>query len=84
MVEIAKALLQDIRILILDEPTASLTQVEAEKLFRSDRRAQGQGVSGIVYVSHRMSEIRLVGDRITVLRDGRRIGTSAMAEVSDR
>ena len=82
MVEIAKALLQDIRVLILDEPTASLTQVEADKLFRLIAELKAQGV-GIVYVSHRMSEIRQVGDRITVLRDGRKIGTSAMAAVTD-
>jgi len=82
MVEIAKALLQDIRVLILDEPTASLTQVEAEKLFRLIAELKERGV-GIIYVSHRMSEIREVGDRITVLRDGRGIGTSAIAEVTD-
>jgi ribose transport system ATP-binding protein len=82
MVEIAKALLQDLRVLILDEPTASLTHVEAEKLFHLADDLKSKGV-GIVYVSHRMSEIRQVGDRVTVLRDGRHIGTAAIEDVDD-
>ena len=74
MTEIAKALLQDVKVLILDEPTASLTEQETEKLFALIARLKGEGV-GIVYVSHRMSEIKQVGDRVTVLRDGRKVGT---------
>ena len=74
MTEIAKALLQDVKVLILDEPTASLTEQETEKLFSLIARLKREGV-GIVYVSHRMREIKQVGDRVTVLRDGRKVGT---------
>ena len=74
MTEIAKALLQDVKVLILDEPTASLTEQETEKLFALIARLKSEGV-GIIYVSHRMREIKQVGDRVTVLRDGRKVGT---------
>jgi ABC-type sugar transport system ATPase subunit len=80
MVEIARALAVRARILILDEPTASLSQVEAETLFARLRRLREQGV-GIVYISHRLEEIRRLADRITVLRDGRNVGTRGAAEV---
>lgn len=82
MVEIAKALLQDLHLLILDEPTASLTDREAEKLFELILKLKARGV-GIIYVSHRMAELRRIADRFTVLRDGKRITSGAMAEVSD-
>lgn len=82
MVEIAKALRTGPRVLILDEPTASLTDGEAEKLFDAIAQLKRAGV-GIVYVSHRMSEIRHLSDRVTVLRGGRKIGTVNTAEVSD-
>ncbi|MCL6284158.1 sugar ABC transporter ATP-binding protein [Ruegeria sp. 2012CJ41-6] len=82
MVEIAKALLQDVQVLILDEPTASLTDSEAEKLFELVERLKTDGC-GIIYVSHRMAEIRKIGDRVTVLRDGRKIGTVTCADTSD-
>jgi rhamnose transport system ATP-binding protein len=74
MVEIAKAIGADARILIMDEPTSSLTDVEVERLFRviADLRAQG---SCIVYISHRLEEIFAIADRITVLRDGETVGT---------
>jgi ribose transport system ATP-binding protein len=81
MVEIAKALLHDIRVLILDEPTASLTDAESEKLFALIERLTGQGI-GVIYVSHRLGEIKRVADRVTVLRDGRRIGTVGAGQVS--
>ena len=74
MVEIAKAFRGEVRVLILDEPTASLTEKETERLFALLARLKGRGV-GIVYISHRIQEIRRIGDRITVLRDGRKIGT---------
>ncbi|MEP6915286.1 MAG: sugar ABC transporter ATP-binding protein [Acidobacteriota bacterium] len=74
LVEIAGALSRDCRLLILDEPTAALTDPEIEHLFRNIRRLQAEGV-GIVYVSHRMEEIRRIADRITVMRDGRSIAT---------
>jgi ribose transport system ATP-binding protein len=74
MVEIAKALQGEPSILILDEPTASLTENEAERLFGLIQRLKAQGL-GIIYITHRMQEIRRLADRITVLRDGRRIAT---------
>ncbi len=70
MVEIAKAFRSEPSILILDEPTASLTERETERLFALIEQAKAQGV-GIIYITHRMGEIRRIGDRITVLRDGR-------------
>lgn len=83
MTEIAKALLQNVKLLILDEPTASLTERETEKLFALIERLKSQGV-GIIYVSHRMAEIKRLGDRITVLRDGRKIGTVDAADVDEK
>ncbi len=73
MVEIAKALSQDARILVLDEPTAALSDKETEKLFRMIDTLKKQGVA-MVYISHRMAEVFSMGDRITVLRDGRKVG----------
>ena len=70
MVEIAKAFRTEPSVLILDEPTASLTERETEQLFALIEQAKRQGV-GIIYITHRMSEISRIGDRITVLRDGR-------------
>ncbi|MDO9250878.1 sugar ABC transporter ATP-binding protein [Hydrogenophaga sp.] len=74
MVEIAKGLRGEVSVLILDEPTASLTDKEAQHLFALVDRLKAQGV-GIVYISHRMQEITQIADRITVLRDGRKITT---------
>ena len=82
MVEIAKALLTDVRLLILDEPTASLTEAETIKLFALIDRLRAQGV-GIIYVSHRMGEIKQIADRISVLRDGRKIATVMADAISD-
>jgi len=82
MVEIAKALLGEPRILILDEPTASLTEREAERLFELVAALKLCGV-GIIYVSHRMREIRALADRITVLRDGQLVRTLDAASVQD-
>ncbi len=82
MVEIAKAFLADVRLLILDEPTASLTEAEAGKLFDLVSKLKAKGV-GIIYVSHRMREIKQIADRITVLRDGRKITTVEAADVSE-
>ena len=82
MVEIAKALLAEVRLLILDEPTASLTENETYKLFDLVGSLKAKGV-GIVYVSHRMREIKQIADRITVLRDGRKIATRHVDEVSE-
>lgn len=74
IIEIAKALSFDARIIILDEPTASLTEKESETLFSIIENLKNQGVS-IVYISHRMDEIFRLSDRITILRDGSYIGT---------
>ena len=74
MVEVAKALSLDARILIMDEPTAALTEHEIKELFTTIRRLRDKGVS-IVYISHRMEELFEIGDRVTVLRDGRTVGT---------
>ncbi len=74
MAEIAKALLSDVKLLILDEPTASLTERETERLFALIASLKARGV-GIIYVSHRMREIKALADRITVLRDGRKVET---------
>jgi ribose transport system ATP-binding protein len=82
MVEIAKAFLTEVRLLILDEPTASLTDAEAEKLFELVAKLKAAGV-GVIYVSHRMREIKQIADRITVLRDGRKIKTVAASDVSE-
>ncbi|MCL4139044.1 UNVERIFIED_CONTAM: hypothetical protein GTU68_046458 [Idotea baltica] len=82
MVEIAKAFEGDLRVLILDEPTASLTDREVDHLFEFIERARSEGV-GIVYISHRIQEFARIADRVTVLRDGKKIGTVAMAETDD-
>ena len=78
MVQIAKALSHKNRVLILDEPTASLTAKEVEHLFVLLRRLRAQGL-GIVYISHRLEEVLALGDRITVFRDGSHIITRAVA-----
>lgn len=74
LVEVAKALSLDARILIMDEPTAALSENEISNLFDTIRRLKESGVS-IIYISHRLQEIKHIGDRITVLRDGMVIGT---------
>ena len=75
MVEIAKALsYQNTRILIMDEPSAALTETEIAELFRFIRDVKQQGV-GVVYISHRMGELKQISDRITVLRDGQYVNT---------
>jgi ribose transport system ATP-binding protein len=81
MVEIAKALSFDARVLIMDEPTAALTNAEIEELFRIITQLRDQGV-GIVYISHRMDEIKRITDRVTVMRDSRYIDTVATADTS--
>lgn len=81
-VEIARALLSDCRILVMDEPTTSLSSTECERLFALIRRLRGQGLA-IIYISHRMSEIYDLSDRVTVLRDGRYVGCIERAELSE-
>ena len=72
LVEIAKALSQDARVLVMDEPTATLSDRECERLFAVIRDLRAKGVA-VVYISHRMPEVFELGDRITVLRDGRNV-----------
>jgi D-xylose transport system ATP-binding protein len=82
LVEIAKALSQEARILVLDEPTAALTDAEVETLFRIIRGLKGRGV-GMIYISHKLDEVFRVSERITVLRDGRTVGTDATAALDE-
>jgi ribose transport system ATP-binding protein/rhamnose transport system ATP-binding protein len=81
IVEIAKALSRDLRLLILDEPTAALTLTETEKLFEIVRRLAGDGVS-VIYVSHRLAEIFMLCHSVTVLKDGRLAGTRLVADTT--
>ncbi|MGH9613116.1 MAG: sugar ABC transporter ATP-binding protein, partial [Bryobacteraceae bacterium] len=80
LVEIARALGANARVLILDEPTASLTDREVEKLFAVIRGMRARGV-GVIYVSHRLEELFQIADRVTILRDGAVIRTKMMTEV---
>ncbi len=82
MAEIAKALFEDLRILVLDEPTASLTDTDADTLFGIIGELKRKGV-GIVYVSHRMREIRQLADRVTVLRGGKKVATVEGSTVTE-
>jgi len=81
MVEIAKALALDARIIIMDEPTSSLTAGESEQLFSIIRQLRSEGI-GIVYISHRMEEVMMLADRVTVLRDGRYVGDLARGQIT--
>jgi D-xylose transport system ATP-binding protein len=79
LVEIAKALSHDAKILVLDEPTAALTDGEVETLFVILNKLRDRGV-GMIYISHKLNEVFRISDRITVLRDGRTVGTAAVNE----
>jgi rhamnose transport system ATP-binding protein len=81
LVEIARALSADVRLLILDEPTASLSDNEIEHLFTVIRRLKSRGV-GMIYISHRLDELPQIADRITALRDGRLVGTAPLSAVN--
>jgi ABC-type sugar transport system ATPase subunit len=81
IVEIAKAISYKSRILIMDEPTATLTQKEIDHLFEIIRDLKKQGIS-VIYISHRFEELKEIGDRLTVLRDGGYVGTIDMSEFS--
>jgi rhamnose transport system ATP-binding protein len=80
LVEIAKAIGANARIVIMDEPTASLTEREVDSLFQVIARLRAEGV-GVIYISHRLEEIATVADRVTVLRDGETIATKSIGEV---
>jgi ribose transport system ATP-binding protein len=81
LTEIAKAIAGDAKILILDEPTASLAKEEVDSLFKVLKQLTARGVS-IVYISHRMDEIYRICDRITILRDGKKIAVSLLSDIS--
>ena len=81
VVEIAKALSQELRLLILDEPTAALTLTEADRLFAIVRRLAATGVA-VIYVSHRLAEIFALCHRVSVLKDGRLTGVRSVAETT--
>jgi rhamnose transport system ATP-binding protein len=81
VVEIARALSIDAKVLIMDEPTSSLTQHEVEELFTIVRQLRQAGTA-IVFISHRLEELFALADRVTTLRDGRYVGTRAMADVT--
>ena len=79
--EIAKALVSNADVIIMDEPTTSLTTSETEHLFSIIRQLKSEG-KGIVYISHKMDEIKQIGDRVTVLKDGTYVGTRNVEDVS--
>jgi len=81
MVEIAKAVSHDLKVLILDEPTAALTDREIDDLFTIMRDLAAKGVA-MIYISHRLDEIGVITDRVTVLRDGEYVGTEKTSELS--
>jgi ribose transport system ATP-binding protein len=81
MVEIAKALSLNAEVLIMDEPTAALTDTEIEALFRIIRQLRERGV-GVVHISHRLEELRQIADRVTVMRDGRYVATVRTPDAS--
>jgi len=81
LVEVAKALSQNARVLIMDEPTASLTQRDVEALFQTVRVLRGRGVA-VIYISHRLEEVFALADRVTVLRDGVLVATRPVSEVT--
>lgn len=81
-VEIAKALSMNARVLIMDEPTAAITEADVERLFSIIALLKARGV-GIIYISHRLHEVFEIGDRVTVLRDGKYIDTKPVAETTE-
>ncbi|MEB2270552.1 sugar ABC transporter ATP-binding protein [Bacillus safensis] len=81
MIEIAKALMTDAKVIIMDEPTAALTEREIDKLFQVIESLKKEGVS-IVYISHRMEEIFAICDRITIMRDGKTVDTKAIPDTN--
>jgi ABC-type sugar transport system ATPase subunit len=81
MVEIARALSMKSRLIVMDEPTSALSEHETEKLFQIMRDLKAQGLS-IIFVTHRLEEVHQVCDRITVLRDGRNVGSASVQDIS--
>ena len=83
IVEIAKAVASEADVIIMDEPTAAITEGEIERLFRIVRRLKEQNVT-VIYISHRLDEIFEIGDAVTVMRDGKHIATKPVGEVENR
>lgn len=83
MVEIAKALVRDVKLLILDEPTSTLSAHETKVLFNIVKKLQARGI-GVLFISHRLEEVFELSDRITVLRDGKHIGTYDRVDLTER
>ncbi|HXY68411.1 MAG TPA: sugar ABC transporter ATP-binding protein [Gemmatimonadales bacterium] len=82
LVELARALVRDARLIALDEPTAALSLVETDRLFEQVRRLCARGIA-VIFVSHRLEEVRRIADEITVLRDGRRVFAGPAAGIDD-
>ena len=82
MIEIAKVLMRHTRVLVMDEPTSSLTNVEIQRLFSIIQQLRQEGTS-IVFISHKMGEVRAIGDRFTVLKDGTTVGTGMIVETTN-
>ena len=83
MVEIAKAISFDVKVLIMDEPTSVLTMKDTQVLFRLIKKLAARGI-GIVYITHRLGEIKEIADRVVVLRDGEFVASKKIEEVSER
>ena len=81
MIEIAKAVSYKSKVIVMDEPTSSLTEKEVDHLFRIINRLKQSGVA-IVYISHKMEEIKMISDEITILRDGKWISTNDVSKIS--
>ena len=81
MVEVAKALDDRARMFIMDEPTSALTDAEINELFATIERLTARG-AGSLYISHRLEEVSRIGQRVTVLRDGRRVATHEVRDVT--
>ena len=82
MIEIAKVLMRQTRVLVMDEPTSSLTDVEIQRLFTIVHQLRNEGTA-IVFISHKMAEVRAIGDRYTILKDGTTVGTGMIAEATN-
>ena len=82
MIEIAKVLMRHTRVLVMDEPTSSLTNVEIERLFAIVHQLREEGTA-VVFISHKMGEVRAIGDRFTVLKDGGTVGSGMVADVTN-
>ena len=81
MIEIAKAVSYKSKVIVMDEPTSSLTEKEVDHLFRIIKKLKESGV-GIIYISHKMEEIKMISDEITILRDGKWISTNDVSKIS--